>query len=248
MPAWSPDGTRIVFSRSRIPGGDPADIWVMEATGASQTKIAGLGDSCDQDPDWQPLPVNAYPRPKGASPTYLSLVPAYSRCTVPNDDHGPPLSFGSCAPPAPSPSSATIGQRSIGFAIMSAKSGNPATVADEADVRLRVSVSDVRSTPASATTGPPWRPTPPSGSPTATTLRTPADRAGTVVDVGLRFSVPCTPTADATVGSNCGLTTTVETLVPNAVKEGRRSVWELSSFDVNDGDEGEFLRPGVFLP
>jgi hypothetical protein len=244
MPAWSPDGTRITFAR----GGATA-IWTMDAAGGSQTPLTFQGDSCDEYPDWQPLPAVGYPRPRGASPMYLSLIPAFARCTAPNRTHGAPLSFGSCAPPAPAPSSATVGQRSIGFAILSARSGNPATTEDEADVRLRVSVSDVRATGSLADYG--------SAVEAHPTLRI-TDRdntphpggpgAGTVVDVGLRFNVPCAPTADATVGSSCAVTTTADTLVPNTVKEGRRSVWELSSFDLNDGDEGVLERPGVFVP
>ena len=37
--------------------------------------------------------VAGYPRPTGAAPMRLSLVPAYSQCTAPNRMHGPPLAL-----------------------------------------------------------------------------------------------------------------------------------------------------------
>ena len=50
-------------------------------------------------PDWQPLPPlppadPGYPRPKGATPLSVPLVPAYRACTNPNRTHGPPLASG----------------------------------------------------------------------------------------------------------------------------------------------------------
>ncbi|PWU20204.1 MAG: hypothetical protein C5B48_12800, partial [Candidatus Rokuibacteriota bacterium] len=41
----------------------------------------------------------SYPRPKGATPLRVPLVPAAKPCTSPNSTHGAPLAFGSCAPP-----------------------------------------------------------------------------------------------------------------------------------------------------
>ena len=43
--------------------------------------------------------LDGYPRPKGASPLRVSLVPAYKSCSAPNRSHGAPLSFPSCNPP-----------------------------------------------------------------------------------------------------------------------------------------------------
>src|SRR5436190_5829878 len=43
--------------------------------------------------------VVGFPRPKGATPTRLALVPAYTQCTAANRTHGPALAFPSCAPP-----------------------------------------------------------------------------------------------------------------------------------------------------
>jgi hypothetical protein len=56
------------------------------------------------------VPAQAiHPRPKGASPMRLSLVPTYNQCTAPNRTHGPPLAFPSCNPPAQTSAQATVG-------------------------------------------------------------------------------------------------------------------------------------------
>src|SRR6187397_26540 len=50
-----------------------------------------------------------HPRPKGASPLYASLVPAYNACGTPNRTHGPPLAFPSCNPPVQTSTAVTVG-------------------------------------------------------------------------------------------------------------------------------------------
>ncbi len=82
----------------------------------------------------------------------VPLVPAFGPCTSPNRIHGAPLSFPSCAPSAQSSSTLTVGtddangqgQRSIGFVTLSTMTGNPATEPDDADVMIRLSLTDVR--------------------------------------------------------------------------------------------------------
>ena len=78
--SWSPDGTKFVQ------GG----VYVQNVDGSNRTQIASSGTS----PDWQPIHPS-YPRPRGASPLRVSLVPAYQACTAPNRTHGSPLSFPS---------------------------------------------------------------------------------------------------------------------------------------------------------
>ena len=81
--------------------------------------------------------------------------------------------------------------------------------------------------------------------------------AATVEDFDMRFAVPCTGTASTSAGSICSITTSADTLMPGAVKEGKRAVWELDRVHVRDGGpDGDadttgnrvFLRPGVFVP
>ena len=97
-------------------------------------------------------PPPGYPRPKGATPLRVSLVPAYQECTAPDREHGPPLAFPSCASPQQASSELTVGTpdangraaQSIGFARYTVQPGNPATPADEADVGVQLSITDVR--------------------------------------------------------------------------------------------------------
>ena len=93
-----------------------------------------------------------YPRPVGATPTRVSLVPAYTQCTSPNRVHGPPdlpggtNPDGSCNPPAQTSSQLTMGSpdangaaaQSVGYAKLGVIVGNPGTSADEADASVSV--------------------------------------------------------------------------------------------------------------
>jgi Tol biopolymer transport system component len=50
-PAWSPDGTRIVFSSNRTGNGD---VWIMRADGTGQRRLAGLARRDDWAPSFSP--------------------------------------------------------------------------------------------------------------------------------------------------------------------------------------------------
>jgi dipeptidyl aminopeptidase/acylaminoacyl peptidase len=249
QPAFSPDGAYVVenglsivnmYTRSKTP--------VPNASGAN--------------PDWQPLDPSrfrGYARPRGASPILASLVPAYAPCATPNETHGAPLAFGSCAPPVrPSttltvatPDANGLAADSIGSVRLTVLPGNPATQQDEADVRIQLSMTNVR-----------W----------AASL---ADYTGDLsVSTSLHitdgdspsFGVDDTGTVMGTVpvtaygscgGGACHINTTVEALIGGSVKEGKRAIWELSQVRVFDaGPDGEastepndlFAVQGVFVP
>jgi hypothetical protein len=216
--------------------------------------------------------VTGYPRPKGASPTQVALVPAYRPCTATNRTHGAPLSFGSCAPPQTSSSVLTVGTPDAngfganlsGSVTYSVINGNSATAADEADVKLGVSMTDVRNNP--------------SGTDYAGKVLASADlqitdqsnaaempETGTGQSIKYEFPVGCVATALATIGATCSANTTADALVPGTVLESRRTVWELGQVSIKDagpngtgyaacpptcgdGDETTFLREGVFVP
>ena len=135
-----------------------------------------------------------------------------------------------------------------------ALTGNPATTADEADVRFTASITDVRRKSDLADyTG---------QLEARSNLRT-TDRfngpgeTGTVQDLDYAFTVPCAATTGSTVGSTCSVTTTADALAAGTVKENRRAIWQLGQVRLYDGgpdgvastqDNTLFAVQGVFAP
>jgi dipeptidyl aminopeptidase/acylaminoacyl peptidase len=257
-PAWSPDGTKIAF----VEGGPGPPIYTVNPDGTG-LKFFWAGGV----PDWQPLPINYYARPKGATPVFTSLTVAYKPCSSGNRVHGPPLAADSCSPPVQTSDYLTVGtldangQKANATAWVGQRPivGNPSTPTDEADVKLTASLSDVRHKDLSDYAGELQM---------RTTRRitdkdnTPSPGGGTgaatVQDLPFAATIPCAPTSDTTIGSLCELETTADTLVPGSVKEGLRSIWELSQVLVYDGgsdgqaststDNTLFMDEGIFVP
>ncbi len=232
---------------------DPIDIHSREAGVAANSPSLQITMSND-----------AYPRPKGATPAVTPLVPAYRQCTAANRVHGPPLASGSCAAPAQSSTDLTVGSpdangaaaQAAGRFSLAARLGIPSTPADEADVEVTLSVSDVRRQAGlgdyagELQAAPTVRITDRNSSPSGT------DPA-TLTDVTLPVTIPCATTADATIGSSCAATTTMEAILPGLLREGARAVWEVRRVEVLDGGpdgdadtpgNGVFLRQGLFVP
>jgi hypothetical protein len=78
----------------------------------------------------------------------------------------------------------------------------------------------------------------------------------TLQDFALAFAVPCGSPTSA-VGGSCAAETTVEALIPGAVREGNRAIWGLGQVELRDGgpdgdadtaDNAVFARQGVFVP
>lgn len=213
---------------------------------------------------WYVPQSGGYPRPKGATPTRVSLVPAYQQCTSPNRTHGAPLASGSCAPPAQASSFLTVGTpdangttaaNSVAFARFDVLAGNPATPADEGDVKVAFSASDVRNkSDLGDYTG---------QLKLVTDLRlTDRDNGptelGTAQDLSLSYTVPCTTTStDNTIGSRCALNTTADALAAGTVKESMRTIWQIGKVNAFDGGADGvastnpntlFLTQGYFVP
>jgi hypothetical protein len=82
------------------------------------------------------------------------------------------------------------------------------------------------------------------------------DDPATVIDVPFPFTVPCASTTGAE-GGVCRVTTSADSLMPGVAREGRRAVWELSQVQVFDGgadgdvdtpDNTLFAVQGAFAP
>ena len=260
-PAWSPDGTRIVFSRSYN------DLYLIDPDGTNEARLTDTPDVQDFEPAWQAVPLG-YARPKGATPFLTYLVPEYDKCETPNREHGPPLAFGSCSPPQPTSDWLTVGTadsngqptKSVGSVRLDAIIGNPVTPADEADMKVEVLISDVRNqSDLSDYTGElsaegdlritdKNNDVPPGG----------GTDPGTLIDIPFPLAqVSCVSTADPTIGGQCNVTTTFDAQIPAAVKEGKRSIWQLSQVRVIDGGSDGllgttpntvFLKEGIFVP
>jgi hypothetical protein len=232
-------------------------------------KGGGSGEGSAQDRNVEllvPDPRRHYPRPKGATPLRVPLVPAFAQCTAPNRTHGSPLAYPSCRPPAPrsnlltvgAPDSNGKGANSIGSVLFSVVVGDPATPANEADVGVSLSLTDVRRSGALSDYTGEVRQT--------TTLRVTDRRSGpsgtgrddaTMTDVPLSVDVACSGTPDPAVGGTCAINTAVNALIPGAVRESDRAIWELGAIEVYDGgpdgigstaDNTLFARQGVFIP
>jgi hypothetical protein len=209
--------------------------------------------------------ARGYPRPKGATPFSVPLVPAYRACTSPNRTHGPPLAFNSCSAPVLRSDYLTFGTpdangkavNSIGAVTLKVQLGNPSTPANEADVLVNASLTDVRKqTDLSDYTG--------ELKINSAVRITDANNGGasgsdpaTVSDFPLGVTMPCVATASTSIGGACSVATSLDALVPGTITESKRSIWELGEITVSDGGSDGLAstspntvlsRQGVFVP
>jgi hypothetical protein len=208
-------------------------------------------------------PFTGYPRPAGASPLHVSLVTAYDECTAFNRTHGPPLAFASCNPPARSSAHLTVGTADSNGKVVRYESylrlrtivGNPGNPADEADVGIDFFSNGVLTNALDNYTGELRAKVP---------LRitdrdnTPNPGAATTQDFTFDIDATCAVVPDPTPHSVCQTTTTADALIPGAIKEGRRAIWQVGQVLVYDGGpDGDtstvtgntvFARQGLFIP
>jgi hypothetical protein len=215
-----------------------------------------------------------HPRPKGATPITASLVPFYSPCTAPNQTHGAPLAFPSCAPPVgphatepgtPDHNGASANQ--IGRVRFDAVVGAPGPPEDS-DIYTALSITDVRCigsnagpcTSANTTGGGDYdgqfqyfaqaRITDHDNNPNQ-------PEAATVFEIPFPVNGQCTATADPSIGGTCAVSTSFNAVVPGAIKDTKRTTWEMGTVTVFDGgadqrvgsgDDWPFAVQGVFVP
>ena len=250
-PVWSPDGKKIAFTSTPDGNGANNAVWTMNTDGSGAFQVAAGALA-----DWQPIPYTGYPRPRGATPLKAPLVIAYDQCTAPNSSHGGGLSAPSCAPPSQTSDYLTVGTpdanglapSTVGTVTYKTVVGNLSTPANDADVQIEVAITGVLTKAL----------TPYSGElRTDQTLRI-TDRnnsPGTTPATGQEVSLPATVPCSA---GTCTTLTTANTLVPGAVLEGMRAIWEVGPVRVYDGgadgdadttaDNTLFMDQGVFIP
>jgi hypothetical protein len=212
-----------------------------------------------------------YVRPRGATPYNTSLVPVYERCEtdggrIADTTHGAPLGYKSCQDPELVSGMLTLGTpdangkqaNATGSFKMGVKTGNAATPANEADVKIDFSLTDVRLQQGLGDyTGQlelvlDSRVTDLGNGPNG-------DQAGTGENFDWTATVPCSATSSTSIGGTCALKTTVNSLVPNTIEEGRRTIWEQADhIHVFDGGEDQlaateddnllFAVQGYFIP
>jgi hypothetical protein len=269
-------GTGIAFGLgSAYVVGYTASTDFPTTAGAFDTSYNGgpVGDSATRGDLFvtalDPLVGPPYPRPGGGSPYHVPLVPAYALCTSPNSQHVTPLDEPSCTPPVRESSQLTIG--TVGNGSASARFttiiGNPATLPDEADVAIQFAASDVRNVSngldytGQVVLSPRMRVTDSSSGSSG-------EAQGTVQDTSFGIPVSCSDNGGAG-GGTCSFSGSVDALVPGFIRETKRTVIAALSVDVLDagpdgdvdpvsdppcpfvcgsGDEGVFLRQGVFAP
>jgi hypothetical protein len=206
-----------------------------------------------------------HPRPKGATPIRMSLVPAYAACATPNRTHGPPLAFASCNPPAQTSAQATVGTPDAFGGAANATGYLRLTYwccfheTGPADIRIDIALNDVRCVPTGArcgtanASGPSdysgdmgfsftfrltdhWNATTPGGGTDPATVQDfTIEHDGWPLYPGGPDGTPCVQSASTSIGSTCNLNTSLDAFIPNAVPLNRRAVWALDVVRIFDG-------------
>ena len=248
--------------------------WTLESAGCSDgSSISNIGVAAGEIVTCTFVnrqKIGNYPRPKGATPLRVTLVPAFNQCTVGNRTHGPPLAFGSCNPPVQQSNAVTIGSPDANGAAANSNNSvrytvffNPGGV-DDTDVGIETGITDLRCKAgttacgsANSADGADY-----TGQVQVTSALRITDplstESATVMDTPLNITLSCAATASTAIGSQCLLGTSVDALIPGAAPEGRRAIWEMGPVQLLDGGaDGQIatvggnallLVQGLFVP
>ena len=244
-----------------LPAGDgPSSIAVADFNGDGRADIAVTNEQVDNVSIFLGTTLDGYPRPAGASPFRVALVPAYNACPPgsANRTHGPPLEHASCSPPAQSSGFVTIGSPDANSAPVQSRGLAAVRSWRRVTSCSRASITDVRNKSGLADYAGELQ--------ARVTLRI-TDKvnggslteSGTLGDRTFAFTLPCSPTGGAAnVGSTCSVQTGANAVVPGIVQSGKRAIWQMSQAEVLDGGpDGDvdtptgntvFARQGIFVP
>jgi WD40-like Beta Propeller Repeat len=250
-PQWSPDGTKIVFEDTQS---NVARVSTMNADGSN---VQQLTTRRSHRPSWQPIPINAYPRPRGASPLRVSLVPAYRACSAPNTTHGAPLAFPSCTPPQPASERLTTGTPDANGRPVRMSAALTLRVVT-GDVEIQAHLNDVANSDLTDYSGTLRAQLPLRITDKFNTPHPGGPGAATTQPFVYGFTIPCASNPGPTTGSDCTVATSMNALTPGTHADGRRAVWQLGQVRVFDGgadqdgsttaDNTVFATQGVFVP
>jgi hypothetical protein len=192
--------------------------------------------------------------------------------------HGAPLYYPSCSPPLyggnltmGTPDANGAGARFTGSVIFKTIAGNPSTPANEADVRVTATLTDVRCVSAlDPEFGNPTPCTADLGDYTGELQGYPSveitdmqngqnqNKSGTMQPLLFPFPIACAATSDTSIGATCNASTTFDAILPGSVLEGKRAIWAFRKMDVRDGgtdgvasttdDNLPFVTQGIFVP
>jgi hypothetical protein len=232
-----------------------------------------------------------HPRPGTGSPLRVPLVNAYKACNSPNTTHVAPLAFPSCNPPVLVSAVLTTGNTgaSGGFSRLDVfcNGGAPGevppcntTAGDQEDINVASFGTDVRcqvSNPAGgcASVGADYtgsligqsivRITDHSNPTVCGTATGSGCTSATVQEIPFSVIGNCADNGGAN-GANCSSNTTIDALVPNAVKELQRASVQIFGIHILDagpdgivtgiscpptcgtGDETTYADQGIFVP
>ena len=212
---------------------------------------------------------DAYPRPKGATPFTVDLVPSFHPCAAPNRTHGPPLAYPSCNPPVQTSTAVTVGTPDANGSAANSEGTVRLVVAwapggpEDTDVLLTTSIVDLRCKAGTTSCG---DANAADGADYTGQLQGNANLritdldstgSGTVVDIPFPWPYTCASTASTAIGGTCTGNSSFDAILPGAVKEGRRSIWELSQVQITDGGtDGQtstapntlLMVQGIFAP
>ena len=276
--------TTLISTGPAAPNGDAIALWrgsSLDGTRAffqTDEPLTSTDTDTYTDVYSREAPIAGYPRPKGANPLRVALVPAFEECTSPDRTHGPPLAHSSCSSPAQRSAVLTVGTPDAnGFTALSVSSvklkyrGNPSPPEDS-DIEAQIVIKDVHCRVANAAC--------PGGVGSdfvgkllvrATVQITdkqngPAETESATVEA-LPIEIPADCVAvTGNEGGRCVVTTTVDAFYPGALLDSKRAIWESGEVTVRDpgpngtgygvgcpttcgdGDEGVFMRQGIFVP
>jgi hypothetical protein len=254
--AVSPDGASVYVSNR---GSGTVSQYNVGAGGALTPKspatvAAGNGPAGVVVTGGPPPP---YSLPAAATEVGASLVQVFKQCGTPgnpvNATHAPTLGLGSCSPPVHVSPNARVGSSGSGSVTMTVLTGDYQIAMLDSDIRTpagsdydpngaaggdlkmdaRLRITDTNNCIPSGCTGPSY-------TQSATT---------TDFDFG-PVPVNCVPNGSPTAspGSDCNVTTTVNTVSPGTLVAGKRTSITVFRLRVNDHADTLFQQQGSLVP